>query len=146
MGKIYCWGWNGLGQLGLGFYSNIPMGLRVSTPTGFYASSISLGVSHSCAEDLKNMEIICWGSNQFGQIDDSENYSYSEPRKISSDEGDLRIIIGDRHSCFYSTENDISCRGNIQWDFPTSSKELVGHSSGGGYLCLISIEKSIILK
>ena len=28
LSKIYCWGWNGLGQLGLGFYSNshIPMG------------------------------------------------------------------------------------------------------------------------
>jgi len=143
LGKIYCWGWNGFGQLGLGFYSNSPMALRVDSPSGFYASEISLGTSHSCAEDIQKLEIICWGGNQFGQIDDSSNFSYSKPIVISLDQVNNQIIIGDRHSCFHSSENNISCRGDISLENMTISDVSLVHSSGDGYFCLIAPKKTI---
>ncbi len=143
LGKIYCWGWNGLGQLGIGSYSNSPMASRVDSPPGFYASEISLGTSHSCAEDMQRLEVICWGSNQFGQIDDSGIFSYPEPIVVSLEHMNRGIIIGDRHSCFHSIENNIACRGDITVENVTSSYGSLEHSSGDGYFCLISSENKI---
>jgi hypothetical protein len=65
-GTVSCWGRNGAGQVGpvvLGATADQPV--RVEGITD--AVAIGLGAQHSCAL-LKQGDIVCWGSNQFGQL------------------------------------------------------------------------------
>ena len=143
LGNVYCWGWNGFGQLGQGFYSNIAFAVEVDMPSGFIASDISLGISHSCAEDEVRMEIICWGSNQFGQIERSEQIDYPEPISFSSYQEYDSLIIGDYHSCLLMMEGNFSCQSEKNLDLPTISNGIVDYSAGDGFLCLISFENRV---
>lgn len=61
----YCWGANGLGQLGVGSTENYPFGRPVSTP-GTDMTSVSAGYEHTCA--VANGAVVCWGSDEFGQL------------------------------------------------------------------------------
>jgi alpha-tubulin suppressor-like RCC1 family protein len=65
-GTVSCWGRNGAGQVG-----PVVLGTTVSQPTRVEgiseAVAIGLGAQHSCAL-LKQGNVVCWGSNQFGQL------------------------------------------------------------------------------
>jgi alpha-tubulin suppressor-like RCC1 family protein len=65
-GTVSCWGRNGAGQVG-----PVLLGAAVAQPTRVEgitdAVAIGLGAEHSCAL-LKEGNIVCWGSNQFGQL------------------------------------------------------------------------------
>jgi alpha-tubulin suppressor-like RCC1 family protein len=69
-GKVYCWGNNTQGQLGID--STMSMGTPVQTKgvggVGFLtgATQVVAGREHSCA--IKNGYVYCWGSNQYGQL------------------------------------------------------------------------------
>jgi alpha-tubulin suppressor-like RCC1 family protein len=70
-GDVRCWGSADSGQLGNG--DELPVGL-IDVPTdrdpvqlGGPARSIAAGAAHTCAV-LEGERVICWGSNQFGQL------------------------------------------------------------------------------
>jgi len=69
-GKIYCWGYNGLGQFGTGTtaYSSVPI---ATNTTGALINksirSISSGLYQVCAVTTSNKGY-CWGRNDNGQL------------------------------------------------------------------------------
>jgi alpha-tubulin suppressor-like RCC1 family protein len=85
-GRLYCWGWNFYGQLGLGlgFVSDPPISNVASyggsvipwpvPPDGFVTSRMALGVYHTCAvrtagsATRSNFQTYCWGNDSFGQV------------------------------------------------------------------------------
>jgi alpha-tubulin suppressor-like RCC1 family protein len=65
-GRVSCWGRNDAAQVG-----PVALGATVAQPSHVEgisdAVAIGVGAQHSCAL-LKGGDIVCWGSNQFGQL------------------------------------------------------------------------------
>ena len=70
---IYCWGWNGYGQLGTGDYAEYSSPTEISS-SQFWAQ-VASGRYHTCALNLSG-EAYCWGNNESGQIGDGGFASY----------------------------------------------------------------------
>jgi alpha-tubulin suppressor-like RCC1 family protein len=66
-GQFYCWGLNTDGQLGYGTKDNTlaPNGLPVGLGASVVASTA--GKAHTCVF-LSNKQLMCWGSNLYGQL------------------------------------------------------------------------------
>ena len=71
--KIYCWGDNSSGQLGIGTSTDAgnPFTPRVVSqgqmPAGVYPTSISSSYQHTCVTG-SDVRVYCWGRNDEGQI------------------------------------------------------------------------------
>jgi alpha-tubulin suppressor-like RCC1 family protein len=108
--KTYCWGDNTSAQLGIGSASNDP----VSTPRAVSLSAppaqIAIGLSHMCAA-VKG-ELLCWGSNQFGQAGTGVvGNIYATPTAVPGIQGVQAIATGEAHSCV-SKSDGVYCFGN----------------------------------
>ena len=71
-GKVYCWGSNGHGQLGINSkspaFSFVPREIsRAKIPAGDTIKSIAAGVFHTCLL-TSGKKVYCWGINSRGQI------------------------------------------------------------------------------
>lgn len=62
-GSLWCWGFNGSGQLGIGSHAESHSPVHVMND----AATFAIGQSHSCAVKTDG-SAWCWGSNTFGQI------------------------------------------------------------------------------
>lgn len=63
-GTVYCWGWNGAGQVGDG--STTTRLTPVPITGGVKMTSVALGGAYSCATGAT--AIFCWGANAAGQL------------------------------------------------------------------------------
>jgi alpha-tubulin suppressor-like RCC1 family protein len=63
--RIYCWGWNGFGQLGDGTITNRLHPVRVARSLRF--SHVDAGNYHTCAVTTQK-RAYCWGENSYGQL------------------------------------------------------------------------------
>ena len=68
-GKVYCWGWNGSGQLGDGTNTLRPTPVAVQAPAGVVLSGVVAGSLHTCALSTAG-PAYCWGDNGYGQLGD----------------------------------------------------------------------------
>jgi hypothetical protein len=73
-GRAYCWGSNGMGQLGLGWRSadnSGSSGVPIRVPTAVFGNlrfkSISAGEMHTCALTARG-DAYCWGYGQSGEL------------------------------------------------------------------------------
>ena len=71
-GKVYCWGSNGHGQLGINSkspaFSFVPREIsRAKIPASDTIKSIAAGVFHTCLL-TSGKKVYCWGINSRGQI------------------------------------------------------------------------------
>lgn len=90
-GRIYCWGYNNHGQLGVGntinyAYPRLVVGnlLFSNVITGFDngGSGISLNPGLSCGLAINN-DLYCWGDNRIGQVGIGGSSSpITSPRKV----------------------------------------------------------------
>jgi alpha-tubulin suppressor-like RCC1 family protein len=84
-GKLFAWGENSQGQLGLGHQSNIVLPTRIFFPSlssGEIITKILATASSSYAlTSLGN--IYAWGDNEYGQIGDGSYANASVPKKIT---------------------------------------------------------------
>jgi alpha-tubulin suppressor-like RCC1 family protein/Leucine-rich repeat (LRR) protein len=83
-GKVYAWGNNSNGELGLGY--NNPS--TKTTPTeitnpGWNVVALSAGMGHSLALDLAG-QVWAWGFNQYGQLGLGNTNNYYTPNKITA--------------------------------------------------------------
>ena len=81
-GKMYCWGTNGLGQLGRGAASVIEQPELVAAEDKFI--SLTAGHAHTCAVTTTR-RVACWGWNDFGQS--------GEESSASCDSGTSRCVL-----------------------------------------------------
>lgn len=72
-GAAYCWGWNDLGQLGIGTplgigdHDELPHPTPVSVAGGLTFATVSAGASHTCGLNTGGIAY-CWGFNGNGQV------------------------------------------------------------------------------
>ena len=63
-GKVYSWGWNGFGQLGMGNF--MPISTPTLIPNLSNVRAIAAGESHSLA--IGKNQLLGWGNNESGQL------------------------------------------------------------------------------
>lgn len=98
-GKVWCWGYGGLGQLGTG---NTPLFQEFPVEVGSLggsAVSVSAGVYHTCAV-LSSGAARCWGYNITGQLGDGTTTNRLLPVNVSGlSSGVTAISAGGSSTC-----------------------------------------------
>ena len=65
---VWCWGFNGDGQLGVSNTANTnALTVPVANLEDVQSQSLSVGIAHACAL-LKNATLRCWGENSHGSL------------------------------------------------------------------------------
>jgi alpha-tubulin suppressor-like RCC1 family protein len=108
-GTIWCWGYNGAGQLGGG-----TLGVVVPTPTQVGARndwvSISVGMAHTCAA-RGDKTVWCWGNRVYGQVDQYQDCD-TEPTQVGSQSDWIQVDAGGSHTCGVRSDSSVWCWGN----------------------------------
>ncbi len=78
-GRVWCWGSNGNGGLGLGNFEAALWATRAVMPLGVtHFVGLTAGESHTCARTAQGA-VWCWGYNDFGQLGDGTKTTQSAP-------------------------------------------------------------------
>lgn len=109
--QIYCWGWNGSGQLGDGGTTNQLVPELITNPAtnllGVYA-----GYQHTCANFQSGA--FCWGKNTYGQFGDGTTTSSNLPVAVAlpGSANFASMSLGVKHSCAVTTSGIAYCWGD----------------------------------
>ena len=115
--KVYCWGENGNGQLGIGSTTDqntpsvVDLGMDGDS-NAYTATAISTGSNHTCAI-LNNNSVKCWGANTSGQLGDRSVTRRTSPVAVPLGSGRSANAIyakGDR-SCAILDDGSLLCWG-----------------------------------
>lgn len=115
-GHVYCWGFNGDGQLGDGTTST-PLSPVATDESGLAGgtlfSQVSVGYDSSCAVTTTG-GVYCWGANATGQLGDGTTTGSSVPVAVTGLGPDTvsQISVGDGFACAVTTTNGMYCWGN----------------------------------
>src|SRR5207253_2085399 len=82
-GTIYCWGFNGNGQLGDGTRTNRAVPALVQAPAGVTFQAVSAGGQHTCAV-ASTGDAYCWGRNEFGRLGDGTAVDRTLPVRVAA--------------------------------------------------------------
>ena len=133
--EVWCWGWNGWGQLGTGSFEEGLLPKKVQLPAEVSLVELVLGPRSSCVLTSANKSI-CWGQNSAGQITDSGPEAVNTPTSLDF-EFALNIFIGNDNICVLAQGGRILCEGEIGGQFLDYSNGVRQGSSSSDYLCLL---------
>lgn len=113
--RLYCWGDNRKGELGIGTASVSSLAERVrrpDIPNGDFVAPTSLAVArHSCVADAGS--VWCWGENEFGQPGVGDFGRHLSPTRLSGLPNDIEELgSGAFHSCARSATDGVWCWGS----------------------------------
>ncbi len=106
---LWCWGFNGNGNLGIGSTTNTMSPVAVSGGISF--AQIATGFSHSCALTTTGAAY-CWGRNLNGQLGDGTKIDRSSPTPVSTTLSFASIDVGFSHSCGVTEAGATHCWGS----------------------------------
>lgn len=112
--KLYCWGSNRKGKLGL---NNLDSTFAPSPVIGIgEVLDFDLGLDHTCAIKKEGLSgrLFCWGSNNFGQILEYEDSYSKKPIMISTNKF-KKIASSDRAICAVDEQDAGYCWGEISF-------------------------------
>jgi alpha-tubulin suppressor-like RCC1 family protein len=96
-GVIACSGQNAHGELGIGNY--VPSATPMEIPS-VEASGLAGGFQSVCAIRSADGQVLCWGSNDLGQLDQSSvGQDVLSPVPVTGVTGATAIAVGFRHGC-----------------------------------------------
>ena len=126
---VWCWGENGVGQLGNESNEDSPVGVQVKDLSG--VTQLAAGRGHTCA--ITGDEVKCWGRGAAGQLGNGSSSNRNIPVTVSlpdpgsSDNGaPIAITAGDDHTCALLAEGDVYC-----WGQDSSGQVGNGAADGG---------------
>lgn len=119
-------------------------------------SAISIGGMHSCAL-LKSGEVMCWGSNEQGQLGDGTLTKHNTANLVPGLSNITAISAGGSHTCALLNDGSIQCWGqNISWQLgdgtntsrltPTGvnlNGKAVAISAGDEHTCALMSNKEV---
>jgi alpha-tubulin suppressor-like RCC1 family protein len=110
-GKLFCWGNNGVGQLGNNSTTDSHVPVQESTGATDWAR-VSAGWSHTCAIKT-DRKLFCWGTNSHNQLGNNSTSGYSpEPVQESTGATDwVDVSAGGGHTCAIKTNGTLFCWG-----------------------------------
>lgn len=100
-GRVWCWGSNSVGQLGMS--SNSP--LQTNYPVEAISSgamTVVTGQSHTCAL-LYTGAVQCWGDNSYGELGDGSLTNRNYPVTVAGLSNIVSIAAGAYHTCAASS-------------------------------------------
>lgn len=119
--SVWCWGFNGYGQLGDGTtvtkdypvavqkLSGNAAAIAASTAQTLVVKSIALGEYHSCALGDAG-SVICWGANTYGQLGVGTTINSSIP--LATNAFGIALSLGNSSTCYLQTDGSVRCSGN----------------------------------
>ncbi len=111
----YCWGADGVGQLGDGAVNTSQRTRPVPVAGGLRFLMVSAGFDHSCGVTTQN-QVYCWGGNARGQLGDGSFHDRSTPVLVSGQPPlSLRfrfVSAGYVHTCAIHLSDSAWCWGN----------------------------------
>jgi hypothetical protein len=110
MGAVWCWGFGGAGELGMGAFRSDPSPQLVLHLTD--AKSIASGYSHTCAIEGSGV-VVCWGKNDKGQLGDGTYDNRAEPVAVRGVTHVKQIAVGAHHSCALLASGGVTCWGGL---------------------------------
>ncbi len=110
IGALYCWGWNGSGQLGDGTTTQRVIPTPVEGLNSF-VTAVSAGGSHTCAIRYSGLDVYCWGSNFYGQLGNGTTSNAATPQRVSTRQAS-DIAVSSWHTCIVSFDSTVWCWGN----------------------------------
>jgi alpha-tubulin suppressor-like RCC1 family protein len=108
-GRVYCWGDNSSGQLGIGTVveSHIP----VQVPGITDAVDLAVGDLHVCIIHTGGA-VTCWGENNKHEVgDNATTTDHQSPFDVPGISDARSIAAGDEHTCAVRAGGEVSCWG-----------------------------------
>ncbi|HEY6560743.1 MAG TPA: hypothetical protein VI072_25875 [Polyangiaceae bacterium] len=123
-GKVRCWGYNGLGQLGYGHTNDIGDNEFPSSAgdvnVGGNPVQLTAGSAHTCAL-LDTGNVRCWGANAYGQLGHGHTNIIGDG-ELPAAAGDVpvggrvvQIEAGGEHTCAVLDTGGVRCWGKNAW-------------------------------
>ena len=138
-GEVFCWGWNGFGQLGNGGFMDSSSPERVIFPGEKEIEILEVGETHNCAIAYDE-EVFCWGGNMAGQISAQTNISYPYPLKSFDGKIGLNgLTLGSGHSCMIMSGIS-ECIGELEFEGSITSEKARSFASGDGFFCYVLLD------
>ena len=108
--RVYCWGYNHLGQLGDG--TETSRGTPAPILNGKKFRQVSAGQYHACGVTTAN-EAYCWGWDRDGQVgNDLLRGHRTKPVLVAGGRQFRQVDAGESHTCGVTTTNRVYCWGN----------------------------------
>ncbi len=107
-GTARCWGWNEMGQLGIGTEGNQAVPMAVQGLTG--AVRIAAGYHHTCALQGDGA-LWCWGENYTCQLGAGGMTGNTRPVRIEAPGPVVEVGAGANHTCVRTTQGTVRCWG-----------------------------------
>jgi alpha-tubulin suppressor-like RCC1 family protein len=111
---VYCWGYNGDGQLGIGAYDNRNVPTALSPVQDAEAKltfrQLSGGRYHTCGITLSGVAY-CWGANLDGRLGTDDQTPSARPRQAATAVAFASIGSGWNHTCGLSKAGLVYCWG-----------------------------------
>ena len=113
-GRIWCWGLNDHGQLGVGpavADASAPLPIVMPDNVAGFAA-LDVGVNFSCALD-QSQRVWCWGTHDRHVLGIAGNTDALSPvHSVSSLDGRVTVLsLGAEHACVLATDGSIWCWG-----------------------------------
>lgn len=110
---LYCWGYNGEGELGTGTTENQLSPTQVADVGGVAWASVSAGQAYTCAVSTGS-RLYCWGYNASGQLGTGDFVNYSTPTLANTSTFFDRVTAANNTTCGLSLAGDGYCWGASQ--------------------------------
>jgi alpha-tubulin suppressor-like RCC1 family protein len=105
----YCWGGNGLGNLGDGTFTTRLAPAAVAGGLRFL--EVRAGTSHTCGLTAGG-QAYCWGDNSLGQLGDgTAPIGHQTPVEVAGGRRFTQIRVGFRHTCALTSSGAAFCWG-----------------------------------
>lgn len=129
-GDAYCWGANSNGQLGAPSSETCRTRFQLvkcrATPAkvegGYKYLAIAAGMSNAETSDLQpsshtcgvtvDLDIVCWGYNEFGQLGNSAQHDFDAPTKVETNLKFRSVTAGFGHTCAITIDGIGYCWGS----------------------------------
>lgn len=109
LGKAWCWGRNGYGQLGDGSTTNRDAPVAAAPALTFTTLSVGFG-EHTCGVTTAG-PTYCWGVNWYGQLGNATFTSSTAPVLVQGGLNFTRLASGDGHTCGLTASGVTYCWG-----------------------------------
>ncbi len=109
-GTVWCWGYDGDGELGDGLATDSPAPKQVmGLPKP--ATAVVAGNQDACAI-LSDTTLWCWGSNTYGELGTGDTNPHTGPQQVTGLSNVSKVACGDLHACAVTAAGALYCWGN----------------------------------
>lgn len=111
-GRMYCWGRDDHGALGLGAIRNTPSPTEVLFTGAAWPAQIAVALTHSCVR-MTTGELNCWArTNASGELGYDDLTGVFIPTKVGLDKQVAAVATGTGSTCVLLVDGSVQCWGD----------------------------------